>query len=220
MTSRPPNSCSTRTSPPATKPTITLVEHERRARRRRSRRPIATASPPAQAAGQGEADAARRRRARARSPAAWQRSTAALPASRRGWRPRRSRSRSRSPRKLAPELIAREPLAEIAALATECFRHLVATPHVVVRVGDRHLRRRQATSSKTSPQRAASRAGWWCWPRPTSRAGDCRIEWADGGVIRDRAATDAAIDEAVARYVAARGGADSALGIPGDRRDE
>src|SRR5690349_18597992 len=39
-------------------------------------------------------------------------------------------------RKLAPTLVAREPLAEIAALATECFRHLVASPHVVVRVND------------------------------------------------------------------------------------
>ena len=34
--------------------------------------------------------------------------------------------------------------------------------------------------------------------------GDCRIEWADGGVARDRAATLAAIDDVVARYVAAR----------------
>ena len=37
--------------------------------------------------------------------------------------------------KLAPELIAREPFTEISALATECFRHLVTTPHIVVRVG-------------------------------------------------------------------------------------
>ena len=34
--------------------------------------------------------------------------------------------------------------------------------------------------------------------------GDCRIEWADGGLARDRAATLATIDELVARYVAAR----------------
>jgi flagellar assembly protein FliH len=34
--------------------------------------------------------------------------------------------------------------------------------------------------------------------------GDCRIEWADGGVNRDEAATKSAIDEVVARYVAAR----------------
>jgi flagellar assembly protein FliH len=34
--------------------------------------------------------------------------------------------------------------------------------------------------------------------------GDCRIEWADGGVSRDEAATLTVIDDAVARYVAAR----------------
>src|SRR5476649_2040206 len=38
--------------------------------------------------------------------------------------------------KLAPELIAREPYTEISALATECFRHLVATPHVVEHGGN------------------------------------------------------------------------------------
>jgi flagellar assembly protein FliH len=38
--------------------------------------------------------------------------------------------------KLAPELVAREPFAEIGALAAECFNHLMAAPHVVVRVND------------------------------------------------------------------------------------
>ena len=35
-------------------------------------------------------------------------------------------------------------------------------------------------------------------------AGDCRIEWADGGLVRDRTATEQAIIEAVERYVAVR----------------
>src|SRR5271165_4250052 len=39
-------------------------------------------------------------------------------------------------RKLAPTLIAREPFAEIAALASDCFRELVASPHIAVRVND------------------------------------------------------------------------------------
>ncbi len=39
---------------------------------------------------------------------------------------------------------------------------------------------------------------------PGIGAGDCRIEWADGGVNRDAAAADAAIGEAVARYISAR----------------
>ncbi len=39
---------------------------------------------------------------------------------------------------------------------------------------------------------------------PAMSPGDCRIEWADGGVARDRAATLATIDELVTRYVAGR----------------
>ena len=39
-------------------------------------------------------------------------------------------------------------------------------------------------------------------------AGDCRIEWADGGLKRDRAMTEAAIAEAVGRYITARRGGD------------
>ena len=39
---------------------------------------------------------------------------------------------------------------------------------------------------------------------PAMAPGDCRIEWADGGVIRNQAATVTAIDELVGRYVAAR----------------
>ena len=39
---------------------------------------------------------------------------------------------------------------------------------------------------------------------PALAPGDCRIEWADGGLTRDRAAVAAAISEAVSRYVAAR----------------
>ena len=39
-------------------------------------------------------------------------------------------------RKLVPTLIAREPFAEIAALASDCFRELVSSPHIAVRVND------------------------------------------------------------------------------------
>ena len=37
--------------------------------------------------------------------------------------------------KLAPELVAREPLTEISALASECFRQLVTTPQIAVHIG-------------------------------------------------------------------------------------
>jgi len=39
---------------------------------------------------------------------------------------------------------------------------------------------------------------------PDLAPGDCRIEWADGGRVRERAAIEATISELVARYIAAR----------------
>jgi flagellar assembly protein FliH len=106
-------------------------------------------------------------------------------------------------RRLAPALIAREPFGEIAALVTECFRHLVAAPHVVVRVNDALY---AAAREKLDDIVKASGFGGRLvvMAEPEIAPGDCRIEWADGGVNRDRAASEAAIVEAVARYVAAR----------------
>ncbi len=87
-------------------------------------------------AGPGRSRPEDRRRARGDRRHAGAPRAAGFTASRRGWRPKRCRSPSRSPRKLAPELIAREPFAEIAALASECFRQLVSTPHIGIRIGD------------------------------------------------------------------------------------
>ena len=108
-------------------------------------------------------------------------------------------------RKLAPSLIAREPFAEISALAGDCFRELIASPHIAVRVNDALY----AAAREKLDGIARARG---CEGRlvvlgdPGIAMGDCRIEWADGGVNRDNAAADAAIGEAVARYVSARRG--------------
>ncbi len=106
-------------------------------------------------------------------------------------------------RKLAPALIAREPFAEIAALASDCFRQLVSSPHIVVRVNDGLY---AATKEKLDDiVRARGFEGRLVvLAEPTIAMGDCRIEWADGGINRDGAAADAAISEAVAGYVRAR----------------
>ena len=105
--------------------------------------------------------------------------------------------------KLAPALIAREPFAEIAALATECFHHLVSTPLVTVRIAaDIH---ETAKGQIEEIARSNGFDGRLAVMSDESLApGDCRIEWADGGLARDRGATEAAIGEAVGRYVAAR----------------
>jgi flagellar assembly protein FliH len=106
-------------------------------------------------------------------------------------------------RKLAPNLIEREPFAEITALASGCFRELVAAPHIVVRVNEGLY---AAAREKIEDIARAHAFGGRlvALGEPDIAAGDCRIEWADGGVRRDAGATDRAIGEAVARYISAR----------------
>jgi len=105
--------------------------------------------------------------------------------------------------KLAPTLIAREPLAELSALSSECFRHLVGAPHLVVRVSDTH--HEQAHETLTAIARDRGFEGRLIvLAEPDIAPGDCRIEWADGGFVRDRNATDAAIAELIARYLGGR----------------
>lgn len=105
--------------------------------------------------------------------------------------------------KLAPELIAREPFAEISALVTECFHHLVNTPHVVL-----HIDAGIFETAKDKLEEIARARGFegrlMVLSDSAMAPGDCRIEWADGGVNRDQAATLSAIDDVVGRYVAAR----------------
>jgi flagellar assembly protein FliH len=65
-------------------------------------------------------------------------------------------------RKLAPCLIEREPFAEISALASGCFRELVAAPHIVVRVNEglyAAAREKIDDVARTRIRRQACRAG-------------------------------------------------------------
>ncbi len=106
-------------------------------------------------------------------------------------------------RKLSPALIAREPFAEIAALASECFRQLVTAPHIAVRVNDALY----ATAKERLEDIVRTRSfegRLVVLAEPDIALGDCRIEWADGGINRDTAATEAAIAAAVDGYIGAR----------------
>ena len=106
-------------------------------------------------------------------------------------------------RKLAPELIAAQPFAEIEALATDCFRQLVSAPHITVRLPEDIY-----SAVKDKLEDLAQARGFQgrlaILADADLKAGDCRIEWADGGVSRDYATAEAAIAEVVTRYVAAR----------------
>jgi flagellar assembly protein FliH len=111
-------------------------------------------------------------------------------------------------RKLCAELVTAEPLGEIMGLVKDCFSHLVATPHLVVRINDQLYE-----SAHERIERLAKQSGFEgrlvILAEPEVATGDCRIEWADGGVVLERTAIDAKIDELVARYMASRTGAAS-----------
>jgi len=108
-------------------------------------------------------------------------------------------------RKLAPALIAREPLAEIEALVVDVLAHVRSAPHVVVRVAEDLTEPAGSRLKQIAEQRGfASRLV--LLPAPELKADEVRVEWADGGVERDRAKVEARIDEAVKNYLA-RGGA-------------
>jgi len=106
-------------------------------------------------------------------------------------------------RKLAPQLIASQPFKEIEALATECFRQLVSTPLINVRVPEDIY-----SSAKEKLEDLAQSRGFEGRLNILAESGfapgDCRIEWGDGGISRDVTETEAAINEVVSRYIAAR----------------
>jgi flagellar assembly protein FliH len=104
--------------------------------------------------------------------------------------------------KLVPELLTREPLAELTALARDCFRHLVGAPHVAVRVSDSLYEQAREALEEIARERGFE-GRLVVLAEPGIAPGDCRIEWADGGITRDSAAAEAAIGETVERYVAA-----------------
>jgi flagellar assembly protein FliH len=105
--------------------------------------------------------------------------------------------------KLAPTLIAREPLAELSALTSDCFRHLVGAPHLVVRVSETlYEPARDALAGIAHDRGFEGRLV--VLADPDIAPGDCRIEWADGGIVRDRKATDTAIAELIGRYLGGR----------------
>src|SRR5712672_158945 len=106
-------------------------------------------------------------------------------------------------RKLCGELVAAEPLGEITALVSDCFSHLVATPHLVVRINDSLYETARERIEKLARQ-SGFEGRVVILAEPDIATGDCRIEWADGGVVLERSAIEAKINELVGRYMASR----------------
>jgi len=108
-------------------------------------------------------------------------------------------------RKLALHLLARHPTVELDALIAECMQSLVGVPHLVVRC---HPSIADAIRDiATAHMQTSGFAGRLVvMGDPDQRLGDGRLEWVDGGLVRDIGAVSKDIDTKISAYLAARGG--------------
>ena len=106
-------------------------------------------------------------------------------------------------RRLCAHLVAREPLGEVVALIAECLGPLRKSPHVVIRVRESDV---EALKERVDPIIAEKgfEGRLVFLGEADIAAGDCRIEWADGGIVRDRKAIEKQVDQAARRYFEAR----------------
>lgn len=108
-------------------------------------------------------------------------------------------------RKLARNLVTREPLVEIEALIRECLAGLDSAPHLVIRCAPElaDAVKEIATASMATSSFAGRLV---VMGDPDQRLGNCRLEWVDGGLVRDIEAIEAEIDTRINAYIAAHGG--------------
>jgi flagellar assembly protein FliH len=102
--------------------------------------------------------------------------------------------------KLSGAAVARFPLAEIEAAAQACFDELRQAPHVAVRVAPDFVEATRAELTAIAQIRGFA-GRLIVLGDPEVAEGDARLEWADGGVVRDAAAVERAIRSALARHL-------------------
>lgn len=103
-------------------------------------------------------------------------------------------------RKLAPALIAMRPEAEIEAVLRNCLAHLNREPHILLRVSAPLVERLKDTVDRMAMERGLS-GRIILLGEPAMNEGDCVVEWADGGVVRNQEDIEAEITQIVTRYI-------------------
>lgn len=99
-------------------------------------------------------------------------------------------------RKVAGEALDAHPLAGIGEAARSALQHLRGVPHLVVRVHETLVDEAEALVKRLARERGFE-GRLVVLGDPDTAAGDARIEWADGGVVRERARIEAAVAEAL-----------------------
>lgn len=106
-------------------------------------------------------------------------------------------------RRFASHLISREPLGEVVALLSECLGPLRRQPHVVIRIHERDSDRLQKAVDAIVYEKGFE-GRLVILGEPELERGDCKIEWADGGLVRDTRSVEEQIEKAMRRYFTAR----------------
>lgn len=99
-------------------------------------------------------------------------------------------------RRIAGEALDARPLAAVEEAARSALRHLRGVPHLVLRVNEALV-----DDAETLMKRLSREHGFEgrlvVLGEPDMAPGDARLEWADGGVVRERARIEAALDAAL-----------------------
>ncbi|AWB25552.1 flagellar assembly protein FliH [Methylobacterium currus] len=95
-------------------------------------------------------------------------------------------------RKIAGAALDSQPVAAIAEAAGRALQHLRGVPHLAIRVHDALVEETQAQVARLARERGYE-GRLIVLGDPGMEPGDARIEWADGGVVRERAAIEAAL---------------------------
>lgn len=106
-------------------------------------------------------------------------------------------------RKLARALLDREPLGEVTALIDEAISHIPSHTRIVVRVNDTVLDEVKSAIEKV-PSSWISTGTIIFDGTPDVPVTDCRIEWADGQIIRDMGAMEDRIEQLFANHFSKR----------------
>uniref|UniRef100_UPI001E53278C FliH/SctL family protein n=1 Tax=Methylobacterium sp. Leaf118 TaxID=2876562 RepID=UPI001E53278C len=99
-------------------------------------------------------------------------------------------------KRIAGEALDARPLAAVEEAARAALRHLRGVPHLVLRLNEGLVE-----EAETLMRRLAREHGFEgrlvVLGEPDMPPGDARLEWADGGVVRERARIEAAVAQAL-----------------------
>ncbi|OKL45549.1 FliH/SctL family protein [Pseudovibrio exalbescens] len=114
-------------------------------------------------------------------------------------------------RRLCAHLIAREPLTEVVALINECLKPLRRVPSLTIEVPEADAQHLEKVIGKIAEANGYN-GQIHVSGKPGLMRGDCRIEWPEGGIIRDRRKTNEHIEGVLQAYFKAADRENAAAG--------